>query len=238
MTFDYSKLSDSDLEAFANEDYHKMSDEGLKLVSQNNTPEEGVGGMNAGTAAIGAAQTGYETGKDLVNGATELAKNPIVDAALAYKFGPKLLQAAGRHIGQGMGLPAAGPVAPSGVGGLEAGGQKLVDLIKNHVPAGGAMEGLSASPAIAAFSAPYLMAAHEQEKIRQNPNAPEYANNPFAMQQRGVAPTLGAAGAMNQRAAVAGQQYGGLQPHEQAALQQDKLNQAIRIAAAKKALGQ
>ena len=215
-----------------------MSDEGLKLVSQNNTPEEGVGGMNAGTAAIGAAQTGYETGKDLVNGATELAKNPIVDAALAYKFGPKLLQAAGRHIGQGMGLPAAGPVAPSGVGGLEAGGQKLVDLIKNHVPAGGAMEGLSASPAIAAFSAPYLMAANEQAKIRENPSAPQYANNPYAMQQRGVAPTQGAAGAMNTRATVANQQYGGLSQEDQDRLTQDRLNMAIRLKAAKKVLGQ
>jgi len=52
------------------------------------------------------------------------------------------------------------------------------------------------------FAAPYQMAAYEQEKIRQNPTAAEYANNPYAMVQRGLAQTQGQAGAMNQRAAV------------------------------------
>jgi hypothetical protein len=52
---------------------------------------------------------------------------------------------------------------------------------------------------------PYNMAAYEQEKIRANPSAPEYATNPYAMQYRGEAPTQAAAGAMNQRRAV--QQY-------------------------------
>lgn len=49
---------------------------------------------------------------------------------------------------------------------------------------------------------PYNMAAYEQEKIRANPNAPEYATNPYAQAYRGEYPTQGAAGAANTRAAI------------------------------------
>jgi hypothetical protein len=60
-----------------------------------------------------------------------------------------------------------------------------------------------------ALTLPYNMAAYEQAKIRANPNAPEYANNPYAMVQRGQAPTQGAAGAMNQQSAVQGMNTAG-----------------------------
>jgi hypothetical protein len=49
---------------------------------------------------------------------------------------------------------------------------------------------------------PYNMAAYEQEQIRANPNAPEYATNPYAQFYRGEYPTQATAGAANQRAAV------------------------------------
>jgi hypothetical protein len=59
---------------------------------------------------------------------------------------------------------------------------------------------------------PYQMAAYEQEKIRANPNAPEYANNPYAMSYRsqGTANpiTQGQAGAQNARNAVANMNTG------------------------------
>ena len=88
------------------------------------------------------------------------------------------------------------------------------------------------------FAAPYQMAAYEQEKIRANPNAPQYANNPYAQMTRGEAPTQGAAGRMNQREALNNQQYGGLTAEEQSKLESDRLNIAIRLKAAKKVLGQ
>jgi hypothetical protein len=53
-----------------------------------------------------------------------------------------------------------------------------------------------------AFTLPYNLAAYEQAKIRANPNAPEYKNNPYAMQQRGEAPTQNAAAVMNQQQAL------------------------------------
>lgn len=104
-----------------------------------------------------------------------------------------------------------------------------------------------------AFSAPYQMAAYEQDRIRANPQGPltnnnlitgkpqvvdTLQNNPYAQQVRGEAPTQGAAGALNQRRAVAGQQYGGLSAEDQARLEEDQAQRMIRYVALKKALGQ
>jgi hypothetical protein len=87
------------------------------------------------------------------------------------------------------------------------------------------------------LAAPYTMAGYEMDKIRANPTAPEYEFNPYAQMTRGQAPTQGAAGAQNRRQAIAGQQYGGLTAEQQAMLEQDKIDQAIRRKAAQKVLG-
>ena len=102
------------------------------------------------------------------------------------------------------------------------------------------------------IAAPYQMAAYEQERIRQNPNAPltnkNYFTgnqvvqdtlefNPFAQMVRGEAATQGQAGAANRRQAIAGQQYGGLTQEQQQMLEQDRIDQAIRRKAAQKVLG-
>jgi hypothetical protein len=87
------------------------------------------------------------------------------------------------------------------------------------------------------LAAPYQMAAYEQEKIRANPNAPEYATTPYAQQYRGEYATQGAAGAANRRNAIANQQYGGLTQEEQDILEQDRIRREIRRKAAEKALG-
>lgn len=87
------------------------------------------------------------------------------------------------------------------------------------------------------LTAPYAMAGYEQEKIRANPTAPEYEYTPYAQQVRGQFATQGAAGAANRRQALAGQQYGGLTQEQQAMLDQDKIDQAIRRKAASRVLG-
>tara|TARA_R110000868_G_scaffold108260_3_gene295722 strand:- start:30 stop:758 length:729 start_codon:yes stop_codon:yes gene_type:complete len=89
-----------------------------------------------------------------------------------------------------------------------------------------------------AIMMPYQMAAYEQEKIRANPNAPGLESNPYAQVQRGEYATQRQAGAANQRAAVAGQRYGGLTQQEQAILDKDRLNMMMRVQAAKRVLGQ
>lgn len=92
---------------------------------------------------------------------------------------------------------------------------------------GGAATNIGAGIAhpFSAFSMPYQAAAYEQEKIRANPTAPEYATNPYAQQYRGEAATQGQAGAMNRRGALINQQYGGLTAEQQQILQQDRLRQ-------------
>lgn len=52
------------------------------------------------------------------------------------------------------------------------------------------------------LTAPAIAAGQEKAKIDANPNAPEYATNPYAMTVRGEAPTIAAAGNQNRRAAV------------------------------------
>jgi len=114
-----------------------------------------------------------------------------------------------------------------GAGALSAGARGL----------GGALLTGAMAPE-SALMMPYQMAAYEQEKIRANPNAPGLEYNPYAQVQRGEYATQRQAGAANQRRAVAGQQYGGLTPQEQAILDKDRLNMAMRMQAAKRVLGQ
>jgi len=88
------------------------------------------------------------------------------------------------------------------------------------------------------FTAPYTMAAYEQEKIRQNPTAPEYQNNPYAQTVRGEAATQGRAGAANQMKAVANMPFGGVTPQERAMLEEDmRMKTAIRKKAFEKVMG-
>ena len=153
--------------------------------------------------------------------AEQIAKNPMLTEMAA----------------RGTGAPAVGPTAAPAESLASRIGSKFAPIAQRVAPVlQGAGQLLNTATPAMTFALPYQMAGAEQEKIRANPTAPEYANNPYAMQQRGQAPTQGAAGAMNRRATVANQQYGGLSAQEQAALEQDRLNQMIRRAAAKKAL--
>jgi hypothetical protein len=91
------------------------------------------------------------------------------------------------------------------------------------------------------LTAPYMMAAYEQNKIRQNPNAPGLENNPYAQVQRGEFQTQGQAGASNQRQAMVNMPYGNVTPQEKALLdvrKQQQLDMMMRINAAKRVLGQ
>lgn len=80
--------------------------------------------------------------------------------------------------------------------------------------------------------------AENKQRIEANPSAPGLEYNPYAQQLRGQAPSVAAAGAMNRRSAIAGQQYGGLTQQEQAILEKDRLNMQMRVQAAKRVLGQ
>jgi hypothetical protein len=68
--------------------------------------------------------------------------------------------------------------------------------------ASGAGAMASAMTPMALLTAPAIAAGQEKAKIDANPNAPEYATNPYAMTVRGEAPTIAAAGNQNRRATV------------------------------------
>jgi hypothetical protein len=180
-------------------------------------------------------------------GAAEAAKYAAIGGGGLY--GIKKL---GQALRPGPAIPASTPaVTPA----IEAGGQAVKDFVQQqgrYAPttpapvqgapgqtplAAGRAPVLPAMAAQAMLAAPYLGAAYEQARIRANPNAPEYQDNPYAMMTRGQAATQGQAGAMNTRSALANQQYGGLTPNEQRILEQDRIDQAIRRKAAEKVLG-
>jgi hypothetical protein len=80
--------------------------------------------------------------------------------------------------------------------------------------------------------------AENKQRIEANPSAQGLQYNPYAQQLRGEAPSVAAAGAMNRRSAIGGQQYGGLTQQEQSILEKDRLNMQMRVQAAKRVLGQ
>lgn len=150
-----------------------------------------------------AKQMGWEGAKTLGNQWMETPVKTSGDIAKSWAqghatLGPMLEPLAGKTAMQGAGVV--------GRGALGLAGQAL------------------AAPENA-FMLPYNMAAYEQAKIRQNPNAPQYANNPYAQTVRGEAPTQGVAGSMNAQKALIGQQYGGLNPQEQAIMQAESQRQ-------------
>jgi len=83
-----------------------------------------------------------------------------------------------------------------------------VASIVNKIPkiasaTGGALGSMSTAMTPATLlAAPAFAAGAEKEKIDANPNAPEYADNPYAMTVRGQADTIGAAGKQNRKATV------------------------------------
>lgn len=88
------------------------------------------------------------------------------------------------------------------------------------------------------FTLPYTMAAYEQEKIRANPNLPEYQNNPYAQMYRGEAATQNKAGEANRMKALTSMPYGNVTPQERQMLDEDmRIRSAVRKKALEKVMG-
>jgi hypothetical protein len=245
MALDYSKLSDAELEAIANDDYSKLSDATLQAISSEGQPSSGIDASILAPQALGvakglagaiapAAEAAYNVGKNIVGYPLDVARNAMawtpasvaqvvtnpISTAKAYLSHHPTVQSI---MNSNASLASVGKQAAQGA----------LPFAKNVATSVGA--GLAAPES--ALLMPYQMAAYEQEKIRANPTAPEYATNPYAQMTRGEYATQGQAGAANRRQAIAGQQYGGLNESEQRILDQDRINMAIRLRAAKKVLG-
>lgn len=186
---------------------------------------------------LGEAGQAIKTG--LQNAATKVGQSTIGGAgalaadAYAALHGLPPLATMGKKVLQSV-MPGSQTTIAEGLGAL---GQTAKGV------AGGAMNAgkFIASGAVAPenlFMAPYQMAAYEQEKIRQNPNAAGLEYNPYAQVVRGEAATQGRAGAANQMRAVANMPYGNVTAAERKMLEEDALmKQAIRRKAFEKAMG-
>jgi len=208
----------------------------------------------AATAALGNfspanpyGSTLSEAGQAIKTGAQAVANIPRSTLATA----------AGEAVGMLHGVPpGVATIAKSALGYMTPGstatiGSDLASLGRGAMSVGrGALNAgkFLAAGAVAPenmFLAPYQMAAYEQEKIRANPTAPEYATNPYAMSYRsqGTANpiTQGQAGAQNQSNVVANMPYGNVTPQERAILDKDKadrLKLKMQYQAAQRVLGQ
>mgnify|MGYP006401448731 CR=1 FL=1 len=209
---DYGSLSDSELEAIANNDYSKLSDATLNaMAAESNTAV--TPGASVAPQGVSVVKEILSNAPALASGAGDLAKRGIQAAG-----NMSLLQGARVLADTGSMLAGHPPYATmlkmatdtsTGTPIKEAFGT-AVNAVKGSAGALGrgvaATGGVVARGLLAPESAllmPYQMAAYEQEKIRANPNAPEYATNPYAQSYRGEFPTQGAAGAANRRQAVA-----------------------------------
>jgi len=213
MAFDYSKLSDEELEAIANNDYSKMSDATLQAIANAGETQPSDAQINMAPQAVSAASKLGGPALDVAKTAGGIVKGSVMDAVkmgdilinkatprgmadLAGKFLSSPVQTTRQALGAYIeGHPYAGKIADTTAGqALKQGGGFLGRVGSGIVQGALAPESL--------FALPYQMAAYEQEKIKADPNNPAYANVPYAQMYRGEYPTQGAAGAANRRAAI------------------------------------
>jgi hypothetical protein len=255
MALDYSKLSDDELDAIANDDYSRLSDKTLRAITRD-------------PGAKSAPEPSMDFTTQAVRAGVEVAPQVGSAAAQTAKFGGGLVSSQvkdyatiGKILYQNASLDNVGqflkePVANTGkaIGAYVAGHPTLSNITgstpQQAVAALGRGAGnvanfgrtLAAGAVMpeSAFLLPYQMAAYEQEKIQQDPNAPGLERNPYAMAYRGEAPTQGAAGAMNQRRAVMSMPITGVNAEEKRMLEEDqkrRLEMLTRYEAAKRIIG-
>jgi len=197
------------------------------------------------TSAFPIAQPEPELGDVAMNQAGLAAVRPVGSMAAAQAGdAAKMARIAGQVtpniVGQFLSTPitSAKDLTAAYLAGHPMAG-KILDTPLKAMP-GALMRGLGTAAVApeSSFLMPYNMAAYEQEKIRANPTASQYANNPYAQVVRGEAATQGQAGAANQMRAVANMPYGNVSAQERAILDEDRMmKQAIRKRAFEKVMG-
>lgn len=244
MALDYSKLTDEELDAIANDDYSKLSDRTLRELTRDPAAQQLPPGEQpevnllpqAVSAVAGAVPEVANTARQV--GAAGAARTATANVRDAVKVGGMLSQ---MPMGEFMQKPITNTAKT--VGAYVA-GHPYVQAAGNVARGVGNVGGALVRGAVApesVFLLPYQMAAYEQEKIRQNPNAPGLEFNPYAQTVRGEYATQGQAGAANARRAVINAPYGNVTPEERALLDEDKKNKMrilMQYEAAKRVLGQ
>jgi hypothetical protein len=179
------------------------------------------------------AQAGIAAARPVGSIAATQAMDLVKLGQIAGQITPRI---AGEFLGSP--IKSVKDLASAYVAGHPMAGQALNTPLK-AVP-GALMRGLGGAIAApeSAFLMPYNMAAYEQAKIRQNPNAPGLEFNPYAQTVRGEAATQARAGAANQMRTVANMPYGNVTPEERAMLDEDaRIRSTIRKKALEKVMG-
>ena len=247
MAVDYSKLTDEELQAIANNDYSRLSESTLSAIAAEPEVQKQTSSSDINFAPQ-AASIGARLAEPAMNVATGVGKIAAGNVQDAYKMGNILYK--------NMSPSVVGEVISSPIkygkefASAYVAGHPLMSKIGQTTPqqvvqagAGFAKNigGRVLSGALAPESAvmmPYQMAAYEQEKIRANPNAPGLQYNPYAQTVRGEATTQGSAGAANQMRTVANMPYGNVNPEERARLDQDRrMRENIRKRAYERVMG-
>lgn len=257
MALDYSKLSDDELDAIANDDYSRLSDATLRAITRDPGAQSAPAAEPSMDFTTQALSAGRKVAPQLAQGAVNTAKfgaDVAVGQVKDYANIGKILyqNASLDNVGQFLKEPVTN--TGKAIGAYVAGHPTLSNITgstpQQAVAALGRGAGnvanfgrtLAAGAVMpeSAFLLPYQMAAYEQEKIQQNPNAPGLERNPYAMAYRGEAPTQGAAGAMNQRRAVMSMPITGVTAEEKRILEEDqkrRLEMLTRYEAAKRIIG-
>lgn len=255
MALDYSKLSDDELDAIANDDYSRLSDKTLRAITRD--PDAKSAPEPSMDFTPQAVRAGIEVAPQLSSAAAQTAKFGAGVAAGQLKDYAKIgnilyNNASLSNVGQFLAEPITntGKAVSAYVAGHPTLGNITSSTPKEAMAALGRGAGMmgnvgrslvqGALAPESAFLLPYQMAAYEQEKIRQDPNAPGLERNPYAMTVRGEAPTVGQAGAMNQRRAVMSMPITGVNAEERKILEEDqkkRLEMLIRYEAAKRIIG-
>lgn len=264
MALDYSKLSDEELEAIANEDYSKLSDRTLQTIASEPGPEatgdQALMAQGAATMAGPAARSLPTIGQAAmipvrgVQDVANIARNVSgVPFGTIYEEMIKHPLRTGKAWAQGH--PTIGPMLEAGSEILRNQSvQSAAGQVPRQISRGMGALGRAAMGAVMApesmMALPYTATAYQMEKIRENPAA--YPNVPYAQVMRGEQPTIGAAGAANRQQAIY-QTPSGYQPTAQEAENilasgdermmriyggRDALTEMIRRKAAEKVLAQ
>ena len=229
MALDYSTLSDEELNALANNDYSKLSDNTLAALAAGPEPKVNtyIGPATAISAVRPVAETYSERAPVLqhLKDAYNVAKNVLT------KVGP-----------EGKAEILAHPIATAKAFIQGMPGYQYIQNPMKIPPAALGTVGEAAGGILTApenlITLPYGMSAYEQQKIKSDPNNPNYQYNPFAQAYRGEFTTQGKAAASNRREAIANMPYGNVTPEEQRMLDEDRMmRSAIRKKAFEKVMG-
>lgn len=244
MSLDYSKLTDEELEAIANDDYSKLSDRTLRQLTRDPAAQEAPDQVQpeinlvpqAVSGLVQAVPEAVNTAKQV--GALGVARTATANIRDAVNVGSML---ADMPVREYMQKPIANTAK---LAGAYVAGHPYTQTAANIARGAGNVGRAFVQGAVAPeslFLLPYQMAAYEQEKIRANPNAPGLEYNPYAQTVRGEYATQGQAGKANARRAVINAPYGNVTPEEKAMLDRDReqrLRMLMQYEAAKKVLGQ